>query len=83
MILYTGSRRNVDAGSAGQNPGGLPETAPLHEPHRAGQLRPASTPQLRMIDKIKPFLITALVAIVAVGLFNRFAPASVKKLIGG
>ena len=36
-----------------------------------------------MIDKIKPFLITGLVAIVAVALFNRFAPASIKKIVGG
>ena len=36
-----------------------------------------------MLNKIKPFLITALVAIVAVALFNRFAPDSIKKLLYG
>lgn len=36
-----------------------------------------------MFDKIKPMLITALIAIVAVGVFSRFAPASLKKIVNG
>ena len=36
-----------------------------------------------MLQKLKPFLITAIVAIVAVGLFSRFAPASLKKIVNG
>jgi hypothetical protein len=36
-----------------------------------------------MFDKIKPFLITAVIAIIAVGFFNRFAPDSLSSLITG
>lgn len=35
------------------------------------------------LDKIIPYLITAAVAILAVGLFNRFAPQGLKDLIFG
>ena len=35
------------------------------------------------MDKLKPYLITAIIAIIAVGLFSRFAPAGVKKLVNG
>jgi uncharacterized membrane protein YqhA len=35
------------------------------------------------MSKLKPFLITAVIAILAVALFNRFAPASVKSAIQG
>lgn len=42
-----------------------------------------SPPNKNMFDKIKPILITAVIAIVAVGLFSRFAPTSVKKLVNG
>jgi hypothetical protein len=36
-----------------------------------------------MFDKIKPFLITAVVALIALGMFNRFAPMSLKKIVNG
>ena len=37
----------------------------------------------RMLNKIKPFLITAIVAILAVALFSRFAPAWLQNLLTG
>ena len=41
------------------------------------------SPQKNMFDKIKPFLITAVVALIALGMFNRFAPMSLKKIVNG
>ena len=42
------------------------------------------TPQgIHHMSKLKPILITAVIAIVAVALFNRFAPASVKSALFG
>ena len=35
------------------------------------------------MDKLKPYLITALIAIIAVGLFTRFAPAKLKSIVNG
>jgi hypothetical protein len=35
------------------------------------------------MSKLKPILITALIAIVAVALFNRFAPEGIRKLVTG
>ena len=36
-----------------------------------------------MLAKIKPFLITAVIAIIAIAAFNRFAPATLKKIVNG
>ncbi len=36
-----------------------------------------------MFQKIKPILITALIAVIAVSLFSRFAPDSVQSLLTG
>ena len=35
------------------------------------------------MDKLKPYLITALIAILAVGLFSRFAPMKLKMFVNG
>ncbi len=35
------------------------------------------------MPKIKDALVIAIVAIIAVGLFNRFAPSGVKSLVNG
>lgn len=35
------------------------------------------------MSKLKPILITAVIAILAVALFNRFAPAQVKSAVNG
>ena len=35
------------------------------------------------MSNLKPLLITALVSILAVAIFNRFAPASIKSLVNG
>ena len=37
----------------------------------------------RIMDKLKPYLITALIAILAVGLFSRFAPMKLKMFVNG
>jgi hypothetical protein len=44
---------------------------------------PGLAAQHNMLNKLKPILITAAIAIAAVALFNRFAPQGLKELVYG